>query len=103
LLREHVVVPVRRQIISIANLSTAGSLPGYIGERLISAVRKTIISAIHIAPRELVPGKRAARIHIYGTRTEIRRSSRSKTGRRKALARIHHSIAAETSHSHRVE
>ena len=66
MLREDVVVPVRGKIVSIANLSTAGSLTCYIGERLISAVRKMIISAIHIAPRELVPGKRAAHVRIHG-------------------------------------
>src|SRR5438874_8929453 len=67
MLREDVIMPVRRKIISVANLTATGSVACHVCDRLIFTVRKTldVIAAIHICTRELASSKRAAHVRIH--------------------------------------
>src|SRR5437763_15191504 len=102
MLRDDVVPPIRREIISAANLSNAISVVSRIRNRAISCVRelRRPIDAIDASLHDLV---RADRIRADVLRTELHRSWGSRTDRREALTRINHPVAAETSARHRLK
>src|SRR3989441_12888632 len=105
MLRDDVIPPVGRKIISAANLACAIAVTSQIRDRAISCVRelRRPIAAIDISAGKLIRTDRSAGIRTDVLRTELHRSRRTKRRRREMLARINHLSAAEASHRHGME